>query len=344
MTSQQQDQTRVVPARPGDDGVDERHVATEERARRWKRTLTTPEVGVAIVIVLLSIGIAALNPAFLNTTNLFNLLRAMSITGILAVGMTFVIVSGELDLSVGSVLAFSSLAAVMLLPAGPGLVTLVVAVLVGALTAAVSATIVTRLGVNSFIVTLGMLSVARGLGLMLSEGLPQSTPPVIRWIGQARWGPVPAQVLILAVVVVIGQYVLRRTVFGEQVQAVGDNREAARLSGIPVARVKTACFLILGCLAGLAGMIRAGQLAVAEPNAAQGIELDVIAAVVIGGASLFGGRGSVIGAVLGATLLAVLRNAFVLLNLSNFLQVVSIGVVIILAVVFDRFRSGRTLA
>ena len=309
---------------------------------RLHRLFTTPEAGVAIVIVILAAIISLLNPSFLNPINLFNLLRAMSLTGIVAVGMTFVLVSGELDLSVGSVLALAGLSAVML-PL-PWYLIPFAALCVGALTTLVSAAIVTRVGVNSFIVTLGMLSVARGLALLLSGGLPQSTPAELHWLGQARLGNVPVQVIVLLVVAVLGQLLLKHTVFGEQVQAVGDNREAARLSGIAVARIKTLCFVVLGLLTGLAGIVRSAQLAVAEPNAAIGLELDVIAAVVIGGASLFGGRGSVVGAVLGATLLAVLRNAFVLLRLSNFLQVISIGVVIVLAAIFDRLREQRRAA
>ena len=307
--------------------------------RRLGRLLATPEAGVALVILVLAAIISLLNPAFLNPINLFNLLRAMSLTGIVAVGMTFVLVSGELDLSVGSVLALAALAAVML-PL-PWYLIPAAALLVGALTTFISATVVTRVGVNSFIVTLGMLSVARGLALLLSGGLPQRTPAELHWLGQARLGSVPVQVIVLLVVAVLGQVLLKHTVFGEQVQAVGDNREAARLSGIAIARVKTLCFTLLGLLTGLAGMIRSAQLAVAEPNAAVGLELDVIAAVVIGGASLFGGRGSVVGAVLGAMLLAVLRNAFVLLRLSNFLQVISIGVVTVLAAIFDKLRERQ---
>jgi ribose/xylose/arabinose/galactoside ABC-type transport system permease subunit len=187
-----------------------------------------------------------------------------------------------------------------------------------------------------------MLSIVRGLSLYLSDGLPQRGLSDLAWLGRGQVGPFPAQVIVLFVVVVIGQFVLRRTVFGEAVQAVGDNSAAARLSGIGVAQVKTICFVALGALCAVAGLIRLGQLGVAEPNAGIGLELDVIAAVVIGGASLSGGRGSVLGALLGAVLLGVLRNAFVLLQFSNFLQVISIGVVIVIAAIFDRLRAGRS--
>jgi ribose/xylose/arabinose/galactoside ABC-type transport system permease subunit len=203
-----------------------------------------------------------------------------------------------------------------------------VGLLTGAAAGLVAGLVVTRVRVNSFIVTLGMLSVARGLALLVTGGLPVDGPPALQALGQGALGPVPVQVIILLVIAVVGQLVLTRTVFGNQVQAVGDNPEAARLSGIPVARIKVACLVLVGLLAGLAGLIRGAQLGVAEPNAAVGLELSVIAAVIIGGTSLSGGRGSVTGALLGAVLLGLIQNAFVLLHLSNFLQVLSTGLII----------------
>lgn len=307
-----------------------------------RRILSNPEAGVALVIAVLVIGISIVNSTFLTETNIFNILRAVSITGIVAVGMTFVMVSGELDLSVGATVAFTAIAGTMASSSLGWPLGLAVGFLAGMAVGLTSALIVTRLGVNSFIVTLGMLSIVRGLSLYLSDGLPQRGLSQLEWLGRGKVGPVPAQVLVLFVVVLVGQLVIRRTVFGETVQAIGDNSEAARLSGIGVARVKTICFILLGALCALAGLIRLGQLGVAEPNAGVGLELDVIAAVVIGGASLSGGRGSVLGALLGAVLLGVLRNAFVLLQFSNFLQVISIGVVIVLAAIFDRLRVGRS--
>lgn len=309
----------------------------------WMQYLARTETGIAIVIVLLGILITITNSAFLTSNNLFNLLRSMAITGLLAVGMTFVMVSGELDLAVGSTLALSGVGAAMLAPTTGWPAALAAGVVIGGGVNYVSGMLTTAVGVSSFIVTLGMMSVARGLALLFSGGMPQQSPTSMNFLGQGKLGPIPAQVVVLVVVAIVAHYVLTRTVLGGQIHAVGDNKEASRLSGIPVKRVKLICFVFLGALAGLAGLIRASQLGVAEPNGAIGIELDVIAAVVIGGASLFGGRGTVLGAMLGALLLAELRNAFVLLHLSNFLQVVSIGAVIILATIFDRVRSRRVV-
>ncbi|OZM78985.1 ABC transporter permease [Pseudonocardia sp. MH-G8] len=312
-------------------------------ADTWlRRSARKPEVGVALVILVLAICIAIGNPNFATGTNLFNLLRAIAITGIVAVGMTFVLIAGELDLSVGSVVALSGVTAFTVAAETSSVLAIPVGLLVGGVVGLVSGLVVTRIRVNSFIVTLGMLSVARGLSLLITGGLPVNGPPALQALGQGAVGPVPVQVIVLLVIAVLGQLVLTRTVFGNQVQAVGDNRDAARLSGIPVARIKVTCLVLVGVLAGLAGLIRGAQLGVAEPNAAVGLELQVIAAVIIGGTSLSGGRGSVTGALLGAVLLGLIQNAFVLLHLSNYLQVLSTGLIIVLAAAFDRLRVRRS--
>lgn len=300
-----------------------------------------PEAGLALVILVVAALISVSNDAFLTGDNIFNLLRSVAITGIIAVGMTFVLVSGELDLSVGSGLALSGVVGATLSSVFPWPLAVLLGLATGAVAGAVSALFITRIGINSFIVTLGMLSVARGLALLITGGLPATSPTAIQPLGQGAMGPVPAQVLLLIVVAVAGQLILSRSVFGRQVQAVGDNEKAARLAGIPVARVKIACFVLLGLLVGLAALVRSGQLGVAEPNAAVGLELDVIAAVIIGGTSLSGGRGSVVGALLGAVLLGLIQNAFVLLHLSNFLQVLATGAIIVAAAAFDRLRQRR---
>lgn len=318
-------------------------IAATPTGDSWlRRTGRHPEVGVALVILVLAIAIAIGNPNFATSANVFNLLRAIAITGIVAVGMTFVLISGELDLSVGSVVALSGVTAFTVAAETSSVLAIPVGLLVGGAVGFVSGLIVTRIRVNSFIVTLGMLSVARGLSLLITGGLPVNGPHALQGLGQGAIGPVPVQVIVLLLIAVVGQLVLTRTVFGNQVQAVGDNQEAARLSGIPVARIKVTCLIVVGVLAGLAGLIRGAQLGVGEPNAAIGLELEVIAAVIIGGTSLSGGRGSVTGALLGAVLLGLIQNAFVLLHLSNFLQVLSTGLIIILAAAFDRLRVRRS--
>jgi ribose/xylose/arabinose/galactoside ABC-type transport system permease subunit len=302
------------------------------------RLLLKPEAGIAIVLLVFAVLITIANPAFATPGNLLNLLRSVAIIGIVAVGMTYVMIVGELDLSVASILALSAVTGALMTEYFIWPVAVVIGLLTGALAGLVNGLLVTKTRVNSFIITLGTLSVFRGLGLFESEGIPVRGLEEITPIGQGTLGPIPIQVIILITVVVIGQYVLSRTSLGIQIHAVGDNPRAARLAGLPVARIKIIAFVLVGFLAALAGLIRTAQLGVAEPNAALGLELQVIAATVIGGASLAGGKGSVTGALLGACLLGMMANAFVLLQLSSFLQVIATGAIIVLAAVFDRLR------
>jgi len=217
---------------------------------------------------------------------------------------------------------------------------ILVALAVGSTAGLISGLFVVYGKVNSFIVTLGMLSVARGLTYVLSGGLPILIDPRVMFIGQGEVLGIPVQVLIFFGLVIVGQLVLKRSVLGQRVVAVGDNDEAARLSGIPLNSTRLAVFVFSGLAAAVAGVVYTAQVSVAEAQAGTGLELDVIAAVVIGGASLSGGRGSIIGAMLGAYLLGALRNAFILLELSPFLQQMSVGLVIVLAALFDQFRQG----
>jgi len=194
-------------------------------------------------------------------------------------------------------------------------------------------------GVHSFVVTLGMLSIARGLALIYSGGYPISgLNPSFRFIGGGMIGPVPVPVIIYLGVVLVGYFVLSQTTFGKYVYAIGGNREAARLSGIPVNIYRTIVFGICSFTAGIAGIILASRVNSGQPTAGIGWELDVIAAVIIGGTSLFGGRGGIIGTVIGSLFLGVIRNGLNLLNVSPFYQQVFIGLLIIVAVILDKFR------
>lgn len=299
------------------------------------------EIGLAIVLVLLCLLFGAFNSDFLTTNNLRNILLAVAVVGIMSIGQCFVVMAGEIDLSVGSLLGFAGVSAAWLMDNGwdPAL-GIVGGLLAGSAAGLVTGLIVVYLKVNSFIATLGMLSVARGLTEVITGGLPINVPESVTFIGQDEALGIPVAVIIFIGLVLLFQFVLARTVAGQRVRAVGDNAEAARISGIPLNRTRVLVFVLSGLLAGAAGVVYTSQVGVAEAQAGTGLELDVIAAVVIGGASLAGGRGSVVGAMLGACLLGALRNAFILLQLSPFLQKVSIGLVIILAVVFDQARQG----
>lgn len=299
------------------------------------------ELGLIAVVVALSLLFSLINPNFLTPDNFRNILVAVAVVGIMAIGQCFVIIAKEIDLSVGSVMGLSGLCGAYSMSVGlHPVLGIMVALAVGTLAGLTSGLFVVYGKVNSFIVTLGMLSVARGLTYVLSGGLPVLIDPSVMFIGQGEFLGIPVQVLIFFSLVVVGQLVLKRSVLGQRVVAVGDNEEAARLSGIPLDSTRLAVFAFSGFAAAVAGIVYTAQVSVAEAQAGTGLELDVIAAVVIGGASLSGGRGSIIGAMLGAYLLGALRNAFILLELSPFLQQMSVGLVIVLAALFDQYRQG----
>jgi ribose/xylose/arabinose/galactoside ABC-type transport system permease subunit len=307
-----------------------------------KAGLRRQEVGLLLVIVVLTLVFGAFNSHFLSSQNGAFVLQSVAVIGIMAVGQVFVLISGEIDLSVGSVLGLTGAMGAWLMAHGvnPWLAVLLTLVF-GAVIGLIQGFIIVYGKVSSFIVTLGMLSVARGLTEIVTNGLPISLSADVLVIGQGTIGGLLTwSAVIFIIVAILGQFVLSRSVFGSRVTAIGDNIEAARLGGIPVRRTRALVFVISGTMAAVAGIVYATQSGYAEGNAGTGDELFVIAAVVIGGASLSGGRGSVIGALLGAVLLGALQNAFVLLHLSPFLQQFSIGVVIVLAALFDQVRQG----
>lgn len=326
-------------------------MSTTDTAARQSRSasdlllplLKRQETGLLGVIIALGLVVSLANDSFLQKQNLYNLLQTTVVVGIIAIGQTYVLIAKEIDLSVGSVLALSAVSAGAIYGAGVNpWIAMIAGIGVGALCGLAIGTVVVVGRVSSFIVTLGMLSIARGLTQLITDGLPQTMPTELSFIGQGRvLGGVPVSVLIFIVLVILGQLLLTRSIFGLRVTAIGDNADAARTGGIPVARTRILTFVLIGTLAGFAGMVFSTQVGVAEAQAGMGYELDVIAAAVIGGASLSGGRGSIIGAFLGACLLGLLRNAFILLALSPFLQQLTIGLVIVLAAVFDQWRQGN---
>jgi ribose/xylose/arabinose/galactoside ABC-type transport system permease subunit len=310
-----------------------------------------------IFLLGMMIVFALLEPRFLDPTNLFNVMRQISITGLIALGMTFVILTAGIDLSVGSILALAGIIAAAVakgstgntlsLDAGeatgnPWYLAMLTAIGVGVLCGLLQGVAITRLKVPPFVVTLGGLSAFRGMTLWFSGGGPISGfERDIRWWGQGMLGPVPVPVVLFLSCAVVCHIVLRHTRYGRHVYAVGGNPEAARLSGLPVDRIILSVYVIVGFFAGLAGFVLDGRLNSAEAVAGIGYELTVIASVVIGGTSLFGGAGSIAGTVVGATLIGVLVNGLVLNNVSSYIQQVIIGLIIIAAVAFDRYVKTR---
>jgi ribose/xylose/arabinose/galactoside ABC-type transport system permease subunit len=303
--------------------------------------------GIVFALIALVAVFAWRSPVFLTSANLLQVLLQASVNTIVALGMTFVIITAGIDLSVGSTAALAGMAAAMAMKAGLPLVGIAapwpmavfVGILSGVLIGLLNGLLITSLRITPFIVTLGMLSVVRGLTLIISEGRPIFGFPEGFNDLAGTVGPIPAPAIIAAALAVISALVLRYTRLGEYTYAIGGNEEATRLSGVPVDRYKIAIYTLCGAFAATAGVVLTARLRVAEPNAATGYELDAIAATVMGGTSLFGGEGTVIGTVIGALIIATLRNGLNLLNVQAYYQQLAIGLVIILAVALDRFRQ-----
>ena len=303
-------------------------------------------------------GFAIGQPRFLSPFNLLNVMRQVSVYGLLAVGMTFVILTAGIDLSIGSMIAFCGLVAAAVakggivnrFAVGAGAEALgygwqlaaLAAIAVGLACGFIQGFAITRLKVPPFVVTLGGMSAFRGAALLFSEGGPISGfRDSYVWWGQGKIGNVPVPVIVFIVFAVIAHIVLRYTRYGRQVYAVGGNPEAARLSGLNVRRVVLSVYVITGFFAGLGAFVLSARLNSSEAVAGTGYELTVIASVVIGGTSLFGGTGTIFGTVVGTILIGVLLNGLVLLNVSPYIQQIIIGVIIVLAVAFDTFAKSR---
>ncbi|MFD8501812.1 substrate-binding domain-containing protein [Streptomyces sp. NPDC059687] len=302
--------------------------------------------GALTALIALVIAMSALSGDFLTTDNLLNIGVQAAVTAILAFGVTFVIVSAGIDLSVGSVAALSAtVLAWSATSAGiPVVIAVLLAIATGLACGLVNGILISYGKLPPFIATLAMLSVGRGLSLVISQGSPIAFPSSISHLGDTLGGWLPVPVLVMVVVGLITAFVLGRTYIGRSMYAIGGNEEAARLSGLRVKKQKLAIYALSGLFAAAAGIVLASRLSSAQPQAANGYELDAIAAVVIGGASLAGGTGKASGTLIGALILAVLRNGLNLLSVSAFWQQVVIGVVIALAVLLDtvRRKAGAT--
>ena len=314
--------------------LDNPEVATPEAARR--RRVQLHQFGLAAVLLVLCVVATFASDAFLTRANLINVLTQASVIGILTVGMTFVILTGGIDLSVGSTLAAASIYLGLQQDSG-GLVMVLAALFGGVVLGAVNGLAVTWGRVVPFIATLAMFSSARGLALLMSDNTPITiTATTITDLGTKKVLGVPMPVYVFALVCVVAWVVLNRTAFGRHVVAVGGNAEAARASGIRVERVQFAVYVISGLCVGIGAILVTGRLGSASPVTGSGYELDAIAAAVIGGAALSGGKGGIGGSVLGVLLFQVIFNLFNLLDVNTNLQGVLKGLIILAAVVLQR--------
>ncbi len=296
-----------------------------------------------LTLIILFVGLAIGSPHFLTTTNLSSVVRQTAVINIMALGMTLIIVAGGIDLSVGAILAFGGLLGTMSMANGtPIPVAILIGIVCGGLWGFTNGALTTRLRINPFIVTLGTLGIVRGVTLIISNGLPvHEIPPAFSFLGEGSLFGVPFVLWILLICAVMVHILMEHTKLGRYAFAIGSSADAAYYAGIPVAFHTTAVYTIGGMLTGLAGMIEASRLMTGQPTAGQGYELQAIAAVVIGGGSLRGGEGSVLGTLIGAFIMGLLSNGSDLLGISPYLQQAIIGAVIILAVTVDEVRKRK---
>lgn len=301
-------------------------------------------VGITAALVVLVAVMAFIAPYFWSVNNLLEVVRQVAAIAILAAGGTFVILTSGIDLSVGSALGVTAMVAIVLANTdAPWFVAVVLALLAGGTIGAVNGVFTARFALPAFIVTLAALTYLRGFVYVGTGGTTLVPDNVaFSWIGQGQFLGIPVAAFVLLAVYFVGWLLLERTVFGRQVYAIGGNAEAARLSGIPVRRIIFLVYVISGLCSGIAGVIVSARLESAVPDLGTGYELNAIAAIVLGGTSLMGGRGSLLGTLVGALFIAVLSNGMTLLNVQSFYQQIIMGAVILLAVFVDRLRRGTS--
>ncbi|MFD0769389.1 ABC transporter permease [Bacillus sp. CGMCC 1.60114] len=294
-----------------------------------------------VILVLMCVVLSVLTSNFLEVNNLLNVLKQISIIAILAAGMTFVILTGGIDLSVGSTVALSGVISVMLSQQGVNaIIAMAAGVAIGVAAGFVNGYLTAKVKLPAFIVTLGSFTYIRGLAYVVSAGYPiVLTDPLFKFFGSGTVLAIPTPIFIMAFIYVITFFILKYTMFGRHVYAIGGNEEAASLTGIKVGANLIKVYMISGLLSGLAGVVLAGRLYSGQPTAGVGFELDAIAAVILGGTSFTGGVGKIQGTIIGALIMGVLSNGLTLLDVSYYWQLVIKGAVIILAVLLDRLRT-----
>jgi len=317
---------------------------TESTQRVFKKISSNKEVGILIPLIAIIVVTSIINPVFLEPENLVNLLRSISITLIGAIGMTFVLISGGLDLSVGSILGLSGMVtgffmSVVVLP-------FPIAIMMGlgaaALVGYANGFMITKFGIPPLIVTLGMMNIARGIVNVMSKGRPYSGfPDAFNNIGQGDFLGIPYSVYIAFAIAAAAYFILKYSVFGRCVMAIGGNEETARVSGINIKSNKIWTYIFVAVLSGLAGILMAARLSTSQANAGTGWEMTVISSVVIGGTSMFGGSGSVTGTIIGVAIMEVLTVAMTMLKIDPYWQKIVVGIIIILAVGIDTYRRSR---
>lgn len=300
-------------------------------------------ISIFLILVAMCAIMAAVSPAFIKITNILSTARSFSAIAVAGIGVSMIIITGGIDLSIGSAYGLAGVIAAMMVVSGTPLpLGILGGVVVGALVGLINGLMVVYLKLPPFIATMGTMQIARGVCYIITQGYPVSgLPTEFTVLGQGYLLGIPVPIWIMALMAAVFAVFLNMTTTGRRIFALGGNEEATRISGINTRRLKVLVYTLGAALAGVAGIITASKLGVGQPTAGSGFEMDAIAAVVIGGASLSGGEGTVTGTIIGAAIIGVLRNALVLLSVDSYWQTLIIGCVIILAVTIDQLRKGR---
>jgi len=313
------------------------------------RRIKLGDYGLLLAFIVICIFVSIMNPKFLLPQNLRNIMIQISINALISTGMSFVILTGGIDIGVGSVAALSGIIVATICKNFPEAsiflyvcIGVLISLIVGTVCGGFNALMITKFNVHPFIATLGMLSIARGLTFFYTGSKPVfGLPDSFGWIGQEEIGPVPVLILIMILVLAFAHILLDKTIFGRYVYAVGSNEDVANLNGINVYQVKFMAYIISGILSALAGVCLASKLISGQPAAATGYELTAIAAVVMGGISMSGGKGTIKNTIMGLLMIGVINNGMSLMKVSSYLQTVAIGFIILVAVAIDQYKTKK---
>ena len=320
------------------------NISDMKRKDMWNKVAKRAEFSIGIALIIMIIIMSFASDVFLTSRNLFNILNQISRYGIIACGMTMIILSGGIDLSVGYLVALCACIFAFLLSDSVGMpdpLALLITLGLGCFVGLINGLLITKIKLIPFIVTLATGKMILGATLLLTQARPINFVSYLTWLGSGYVGPVPIPVIIMLIIVILGSIFLKRTQTGRNLYAIGNNERSAALSGINVERHKTLTYVVTGVLCAICGIVMAGNLQSAESNIGTGYEIDTIAAVVIGGVAMSGGEGTIWGALIGCAIMGVLKNAFVLLGISAYWQSIVIGIVIISAIALDRIRTKR---
>ncbi len=317
--------------------------APEKALKHKKIKFDFPWITAAIALVVLVVALSIASPMFLSTSNLMGILRQAAVYVIMGLGMSFVMMTGGVDLSQGSLLALIGvISAYIVQNVGSIPLAILASVVVGAVIGSINGTIISCLSIPPFIATLASMYLCRGLTLVITQASPiVLTNDAFKWIGTGSLLGLPVPVYIFLIAAAVGQFILSYTATGRFILAVGSNQEAARLSGIKTRWNKCKAYILSGIMVSIAGIVYVSRLGAAQATAGQSYEMEAIAAAVLGGTSVMGGEGTVFGTVLGAIVVAIVRNAMVLLEISTYYQQVVTGAVILIAVIIDTQRKAR---